>query len=364
MKRTVEKGKTLLVDGPASVSLIAGKVEVFGSVVKNGRRIVIREGKRLPFAVEEKADFDISTGESASVSEADGDTTPQSWVEAFETLRGLGEKPVVAMVLGGIDSGKSSFCTYLTNKLVGDKKRAAILDGDLGQSDIGPPCTVGYAFATKPVTDLFELKEENAYFVGVTSPSEAVAETIKGTALMKAEILSKNPDYVVANTDGWVEGEAAVRYKALLAEELGPVVIFYLQQENELAPLLDALGNFRKTQVAVPPAVSQRNPVKRRNLREMGYAKYLSGGKTRTFPFRLMPTAELRAASVGRNEMEGLLVGLHNSRRLVGIGVLRGVDRARENLKVFTNISTMPSCIVLGKTRLDKNLKEVPPISS
>jgi polynucleotide 5'-kinase involved in rRNA processing len=77
-----------------------------------------------------------------------------------------------------------------------------------------------------------------------------------------------------------------------------------------------------------------------------------------------MPTAELRAASVGRNEMEGLLVGLHNSRRLVGIGVLRGVDCARENLKIFTNISTMPSCIVLGKMRLDKNLKEVPPISS
>jgi polynucleotide 5'-kinase involved in rRNA processing len=96
----------------------------------------------------------------------------------------------------------------------------------------------------------------------------------------------------------------------------------------------------------------------------MGYAKYLAGGKTRTFPFRLMPTAELKAASAERNDTEGSLVGLYNSRRLVGIGVLRGVDCARENLKVFTQISTAPSCIVLGKTRLDKNLKEVPPISS
>ena len=60
MKQLVERGKTLLVDGPASVSVVSGKVEVFGSQIGDGRRIVTREGKRLPFAVNETATLDIS----------------------------------------------------------------------------------------------------------------------------------------------------------------------------------------------------------------------------------------------------------------------------------------------------------------
>jgi len=80
MKRTVEKGKTLLVDGPASVSVVSGRVEVFGFSVKDAGRIVIREGKRLPFVVSETADLDVLLGENANVEEVDGNTIPQSWI--------------------------------------------------------------------------------------------------------------------------------------------------------------------------------------------------------------------------------------------------------------------------------------------
>jgi polynucleotide 5'-hydroxyl-kinase GRC3/NOL9 len=82
------------------------------------------------------------------------------------------------MVVGKADSGKTSYCTYLINKLTNAKRKVAILDGDLGQSDIGPPCTVAYAFVAKPLTELYELKAENAFFVGVTSPSAAMAKTV------------------------------------------------------------------------------------------------------------------------------------------------------------------------------------------
>lgn len=59
MNRIVEKGKTLLVDGPASVTVTSGNVEVFGSKANIASKIVIREGKRLPFAVHETAAFEI-----------------------------------------------------------------------------------------------------------------------------------------------------------------------------------------------------------------------------------------------------------------------------------------------------------------
>jgi hypothetical protein len=43
----------MLVDGPASVRVISGKTEVFGYQIKHASRIVVREGKRLPFFVSE-----------------------------------------------------------------------------------------------------------------------------------------------------------------------------------------------------------------------------------------------------------------------------------------------------------------------
>ena len=51
------------------LSLFRGKAEVFGYPVKENQRIVVREGKRMPFFVTEKAVFDISLGPNAIVAE-------------------------------------------------------------------------------------------------------------------------------------------------------------------------------------------------------------------------------------------------------------------------------------------------------
>jgi polynucleotide 5'-hydroxyl-kinase GRC3/NOL9 len=357
LKQTVESGKTLLVDGPASVRLLSGKSEVLGFSVKDSRRIVIREGKRLPFFTVETASFDVSLGENASVEEFEGNTIPPSWIESSAVLMGVQKRPAIAMVMGKADSGKTSYCTYLINKLVSARQKVAILDGDLGQSDIGPPCTVSYAFITKPLTEMYELKAENAFFVGVTSPSEAVTKTIEGVTLMKAEILDKSADFVVVNTDGWVEGEEAVKYKSQLAEMLEPNLVACIQQKDELEPLIAALPTFPKTVINSSSAIKQRSIEKRKNLRELGYAKYLVNAKVKSVPLNHVTIEEKKNAY----EEPGLLMGLFDSqRKFLGIGVLREVDSVRKTLKVFTSVSASPSRIAFGKVRLDKNLREVP----
>jgi polynucleotide 5'-hydroxyl-kinase GRC3/NOL9 len=419
MNRTVEKGKTLLVDGPASVIVSSGKAEAFGFMTSTASKIVIREGKRLPFAVEENATFDISLGENATAEEVDGNTVPPSWFTAFEELLKIQTKPVLALVLGTVDSGKSSFCTYLINRLLREKQKVAILDGDLGQSDIGPPCTIAYTSITKPTTDLFNLEAKNAFFVGITSPSANIGKVIEGLVLLEKEILRGNPDFVIINTDGWVEGEDAVNYKLRSIEELKPNMIFCIQQKDELAPFLKA-----KSSVIVvdsPSAIKQRNREKRRSLRELGYVKYLNNAKVQSLPlswlkieendflglgktyedhrqtrkiYELLGMKPLHFAElkdricivIGRRrwinddnikkaeefakkkiviirkgEEEGLLMALYNAeRKFIGIGVLNEIDYLRKTLKVFTSASKDISIVDLGRVKLDKNLKEVP----
>jgi polynucleotide 5'-hydroxyl-kinase GRC3/NOL9 len=359
MNRTVEAGKTLLVDGPASVRVVSGKAEMLGFAVKHSGRIVVREGKRLPFFAAETASFDIALGENASVEEAEGNTIPQSWVDSVELLRGSQKKPAVAMVVGKADSGKTSFCTYLLNNLVNAKQKAAILDGDLGQSDIGPPCTVAYAVIAKPLTELYEVKARNAFFVGATSPSTAASKTIEGLALMKTEVLDMTVDFVVVNTDGWVEGEAAVKYKLQLADTLEPDVVVCIQQENELNPLLAALGKYRTAEVKSPSAVKQRSMEKRKDLRERSYAKYLRDAKVKAFPLNQLTIEEKPSLPARQGEERGLLLGLYDARnKFLGIGVLREVDAVRKTLKFLTSVSATPSRIVFGAVRLDENFRE------
>ncbi|HYA78479.1 MAG TPA: Clp1/GlmU family protein, partial [Verrucomicrobiae bacterium] len=132
MQQTVESNRTLLVDGPASVCVVSGKAELFGYHLKQAVKIVVREGKRLPFFGIEKTVFDVSLGPNASIEEVEGSTVPESWNKPLEAILNLQKKPAVVLLLGKIDSGKSSYCTYLVNKLVNEKCRVALLDGDLG----------------------------------------------------------------------------------------------------------------------------------------------------------------------------------------------------------------------------------------
>jgi polynucleotide 5'-hydroxyl-kinase GRC3/NOL9 len=363
---TVKKGNTLLVDGPASVALTAGEAEVFGFQISNAQRIVIREGKRLPFNAQETASFEVLLGAEAQAQEVEGNTVPPSWEDAYQTLRQTPKKPAVALVLGRADSGKTSFCTYLINRLLAEKCTVTLLDEDLGQSDVGPPCTVAYAKVTKPVTDLFKLEAEKVYFVGTNSPGFDPAKTITGVDVLMEEILAdKSVDFVVVNTDGWASGEDAVQFKARLADVVEPDMVFCLQGEAEVpsfcATVGDALVRFRQERAQSPAAVRERSREKRRNLRELGYAKYFENGRVKVYALNHVAVGVEGNALIWQHRAENLLVALYDARgQFMGIGILRDVDYVRKALKIFTAVSDKPASLKFGRIRLDENLHEIP----
>jgi polynucleotide 5'-hydroxyl-kinase GRC3/NOL9 len=340
--------------------VVSGKVEVFCDRLKQTTKIVVREGKRLPFFVLEKAIFDVWLGPNASIEEVDGTTIPESWSKPVEAILSLQQKPVVVLLLGKNDSGKSSFCIYLVNRLVDGKCRVAVLDGDLGQSDIGSSGTVGYAIISKPIAVLTNLRLQNAVFVGVTSPIKAIAKTIDGLADLKAEILEKQVNYLIINSDGWVKGDDAVDYKLKLINKLKPDVLVGVQVEDELRPLIANLDDRLVILVDPSSSLSQRNAEKRKSLREMTYARYTKNAKLHCYPLSQL-TIEPRASLPKFQEREkGLLVGLYGSgSKFLGIGVLREINQVRKALKVQTTVSVPPKRLVFGKIILDRKLQEV-----
>jgi len=418
MKQTIEKGSALLVDGPACVNLLAGEVEVFGAPLETGAKTVIREGKRVAFEVRQKAHFDLVLGENASVEEFEGSTIPASWRKVCNTTLALDEKPVIVVVMGEVDSGKTSFCTYLANKALREKRRVAIIDADLGQSDIGPPSTIGFSRLASPIIDPFLLKAENAYFIGTTTPSGALNNVIDKLAKMKDESLKKPVDFLVINTDGWVVGEEAVQYKLRLAKCIAPNLVVGIQQQNELTPVLTALKGIKVISIDSPSAIKKRVREKRKILRELGYKKYLKGAKVQFFPSSCVKVEDIpfgtgvtpgerslekigtmlgvnplyseetpnvivivtkkdhrideeqipnleeelgkKVKLIQEGEEQGLLVGLQDEEaKFLGIGILNKIDYPRRLFQVYTPVTANISSIHLGQVKLDKQGKEI-----
>jgi polynucleotide 5'-hydroxyl-kinase GRC3/NOL9 len=417
MKTVVDEGKTLLVDGPASVSLVSGKVSVLGAPLRVGEKMIVREGKRLPLWVEKRGTLDVMLGEGASVNEVDERTVPSSWEDAAKKILSL-NTPATVLVVGGMDSGKTSFCTFLVNEAVMNKCKTCVVDADLGQSDVGPPSTVGFTYVTEPVKDLFDVDAQDAVFVGSTSPSGALSKLVEGLTQLKNRLRDEGVELLVINTDGWVEGDEASAYKVRLAEKVEPTAVVGLQREDELTPFLGALHGVEVFAVDSPQLIQPRSREKRKILRELSYKKYMKGAKMQSFSLswinvedsifgagvllprrrleelanllgkRLIYAEETVAAIfavlknseyvseeqinaaeehfgkkvkvIREGDEEGLLVGLKDEENnFLGIGILNGVDYKRKNLKVYTPVSEKVSALCFGQIKLDKNCREI-----
>jgi len=417
MKHVFKKGKTLLVDGPASVSLLSGKISVLGAPLHISEKLVVREGKRLPLWIRTRATFELLLGEGAYINEVDEGTVPSSWDDAAKELLSL-KKPVTVMVVGGMDSGKTSFCTFLANEAVMKKWNTSVIDADLGQSDVGPPSTVGFNFVTEPVKDLFDIDAQDAVFVGSTSPSGAINKVIEGLIQLKDRVMEAGVDFLVINTDGWVEGEEAAVYKVRLAVKVGPSAVVGMQRGNELTPILDALHGVKVFVIDSPQLIQPRSREKRKLLRELSYKKYLKGAKMQSFSLSWikvkdslfgaggsLPSKRLetlmnllgtrpvyseetvtailvvlskskavteeqikdveeyfgkRVKVIREGDEEGLLLGLKDEEdNFLGIGILHGVDYKRRVLKVYTPVSEKVSMLCFGQIKLDKNCREI-----
>jgi hypothetical protein len=57
--KEVKHDKTLLLDGPASMLLVAGEAEILGAPLSVGKTAIIRDGKRVPIYLKNQAPLDI-----------------------------------------------------------------------------------------------------------------------------------------------------------------------------------------------------------------------------------------------------------------------------------------------------------------
>lgn len=311
----------------------------------------------MPIETQTQATLDVRLSRGGASWEVQGSTIPLGWGEASQILRQT-RGPVA--VIGNVDSGKSTLSTFLANECFKDGLRVGVLDADIGQADIGPPTTVSFSRLSSHIFSLQDLIPETAFFIGDTSPSEVSEKLLTCMAHLK-EQKPAQVDVLLVNTDGWVIGSEAVRYKLELLSTLKPRLVLGINSQAELDPILEALSittlNLEKSAQA-----KIRSKEERKRARERGYQRFLHDAKRLEFHLgevRLRRYDSFKQLKIrDEDNLRGVLAGLLDKQDgLMSIGRVEALRN--DTLAIWSKIQGTPSVIELGVVVLSPKYEEI-----
>lgn len=209
------------------------------------------------------------------------------YAEWAETIGTIVETGGTTLLLGGTDVGKTTFARLLANAFAEAGKDCAVLDADLGQSEIGPPACIGLGRmkAGKPVLALSELEPEALRFLGTVSPQGYSLEFSAGVRIVADCAVGET---LIVDTGGYLHGAWAQRLFFVLMDLLKPQHLVALQRKDELSPFLLPLryrDDFRLHQPQIPSVISKKPSKYRTQRRELKFASALRDAEELTFSF-------------------------------------------------------------------------------
>ena len=272
MNLKLKKGDIYLFKGPCLLRVNGGKFEAVGKTLENREEVKIPRGKSIPVETLIDGELVLDFEEGGEREHLSQRTIPDSWDELVEQLSK--KRASIILILGQTDTGKTFFSSYLANRLLTHGLKVGILDCDTGQSDIGPPGTIGLAVLERQIVFPGEIEPTALYFTGSNSPAFHFMPSLVGLKRLVDRGLTL-ADILIIDTPGWVHGEKARALHRSEIEMLSPDVIILLQRNDELEHLVKSYPPEKIVRIPVTKGPSPRNHEERKGLRETMYKKYL-----------------------------------------------------------------------------------------
>ncbi|HXF57113.1 MAG TPA: polynucleotide 5'-hydroxyl-kinase [Actinomycetota bacterium] len=267
----------------------------------------------------------------------------------------------VVVLLGGLDSGKSTMARTIAGAAVEAGKTAAYLDTDLGQKTVGPPTCVTLRLLREPADLAPEalVRPDALYFVGSTSPQGQLLPLVVGAARLLRRARVEGAELVVVDTSGLISGVYGQILKFHKVELLQPDVVIGLQRGEELEPILGIVQRFFSCEVLTLPVHPDTRPTsveERAANREAALRAYFSGPLQR---WRVKPTVFMPAlpALFDQSQLDRLLVGLADGKgEYTGLGYLE-YAQDEQVLRLLSPVPEAPRALRLGSVRLEEGFR-------
>jgi polynucleotide 5'-hydroxyl-kinase GRC3/NOL9 len=268
----------------------------------------------------------------------------------------------VSMLMGGVDTGKTTLGLMAARIAVNEGRTVAFVDADIGNTTVGPPACVGLK-VIRTVDDLDTIGiPDQLHFVGTISPSRLVLQEVVATAAITDRARSL-ADHVIIDTTAVVSGVAGETLKYHKAELCRPDLVVALQRGGEMEPVVGMLRRFLGVEVLVAPSDPNVNPVspdERSDRRKAAFRRALTQPMDR---WKVRPTVFAPTLPVGLNltRLDNVLVGVQDQGGgCLGLGLLTHDD---DGLKVMTNVGEGMKGLRLGSMRLDPDTLDVTMLS-
>ena len=251
---------------------------------------------------------------------------PDAWATLAARIEAEGG---TALLLGASDSGKTTLAQWLMRTLAAAGRRVAFLDGDIGQSTVGPPATVALALPTASSADSC-LSPIALRFIGAVSPARQMLPLAVSLKRLADKAHALGAEVLLVDTTGLVLGPLGRRLKFHKIELLAPQHLIALQREEELEPIL-GLFDSRKGVVIhrfpVSPHVTPRSPQARRLYRAQRFSAHFQSSRLLELSLRdvVIQGAWLSGGRpLNLSELRGLSEDLHTA----VLGGILGPDEA------------------------------------
>ena len=267
------------------------------------------------------------------------------------------ERGGTAVALGGLDSGKTSFCRMCAAVAARLGRSVAYIDGDVGQSMVGPPATIGLKFIAGP-EDLEPerlARPDTIYFVGATSPKGHFLPMVMGVMKLVEQARAAGVDLIMVDTTGFIHGTQGQVLTIAMVESLRPDAVVGFQRGGELEPILGGIRRLLPPEVealAVDPAVQPTSVEERAIHRQDGMRRFfeppLNHWKVKTSVFVPQIPPELDPAALDR-----ILVGLEDGKgNCIGLGIL---EYREDGLRMMSTEGEGAKALRLGSVRVTED---------
>jgi polynucleotide 5'-hydroxyl-kinase GRC3/NOL9 len=283
MIKKFKKGEIYIIKGDIEFKVIEGEIEIVGKRFVKGESGFIPVGKSLPFEFLDNSEIEFKDYSENKLEKVEFRTIPKEWDEIIEAIKTRNYRKVI--VVGAMDTGKSFFSTYVANKLFYSGKKVGVIDTDLGQSDIGPPTTIGFSLLNYPTLFLQNSPLTSFEFIGAHSPSLHLVPMLVGFNKIVKKALQVS-DVIIVNTSGFIYGDVARILKNAKFDILEPDMIVLIQNSNECEHLIKSIVETEKIfRLKVSKKASETSKSEREKLRNLASQKYFKNSKEITLKF-------------------------------------------------------------------------------
>jgi len=227
------------------------------------------------------------------------------------------------IILGEVDTGKSTFSRYLIINIIREKP-VCFIDSDIGQSSVGLPTTIAVkvfkdSLSAQENVDEILIDFDKIYFVGFTTPSISPELFIQEftNAVKFAEKLDIT---TVVDTTGLISGEMGKNLKLKKISIFKPDLVVAFNRKGEINHIVSEITS--ETVIVEPSKnIVPRNPLKRAEYRMKKFKKYFNKAESFAVDKRLV------RGVIPHGNPEGTILGIFKDEDCLALGIIEDINK-------------------------------------